>query len=283
MKALDGRRSAAWLAKVEGAAIEALRAGGELTATELAETDPRLAEEVVVGSGKWTQSVKLASRVLLVLSAEGRVVRARPRGGWASTHFRWAAIDTWLGAPLEDLDPVAAEHALARAWLHAYGPARPEDLKWWAGWTVAQTRRALSGDDVAECVLDDGADGVVLAADADPVAPPAEWIAFLPGLDATPMGFKHRDFYLGPHAERLFDVNGNVAPTVWHDGRIVGGWTKRPSGEITYTLLEDVGASGRALLDAEVEALTPRLAEATLAPRGRGYAPLERELLDASG
>jgi Winged helix DNA-binding domain len=283
MKALDGRRSAAWLAKVEDAAIEALRAGGELTATELAATDPRLAEEVVVGSGNWTQAVKLASRVLLVLSAEARVVRARPRGGWASTQFRWAAIDTWLGAPLEALDAAAAERALARAWLARYGPARPEDLKWWAGWTVAQTRRALSGDDVVECVLEDDAPGVVLADDVEPVAPPAEWVAFLPGLDSTPMGWKHRDFYLGPHAERLFDVNGNVAPTVWHDGRIAGGWTKRPSGEITYTLLEDVGASGRALLEAEAAALAPRLHDTTLAPRGRGYAPLERELLDASG
>lgn len=282
MKSLDGRRgAAAWLAKVEDAAVEALRAAGELTATELAATDPRLAEEIVVGSGKWTQPVKLASRVLLVLGAEGRVVRARPRGGWASTQFRWAAMDTWLGAPLEALDPATAERALARAWLRSYGPARPEDLKWWAGWTVAQTKRALSGADVAECWLEDDAPGVVLASDTAPVPPPREWIAFLPGLDSTPMGWKHREFYLGPHAERLFDVNGNVAPTVWHDGRIVGGWTKRPSGEITYALLEDVGADGRALLDAEAAALAPRLADTTLAPRGRGYAPLERELLDA--
>ena len=281
MKSLDGRRgAAAWLAAVEDTAVEALRSEGEMTATELAATDPRLATEVVVGSGNWTQSVKLASRVLLVLSAEGRVVRARPRGGWASTQFRWAAMDAWLGEPLEVLDEAEAQRALARRWLRAYGPARPEDLKWWAGWTVAQTRRALAGDDVAECVLDDGAGGVVLADDAEPVPEPAEWIAFLPGLDSTPMGWKHRDFYLGAHAARVFDANGNVAPTVWHDGRIVGAWTKRPDGEIAYTLLEDVGAEARALLDAEAQALAPRLADTTLAPRGRGYAPAERELVD---
>jgi hypothetical protein len=96
------------------------------------------------------------------------------------------------------------------------------------------------------------------------------------------MGWKRRDWYLGAHAERVFDVNGNVAPTVWADGRIVGAWTKRPSGEITYALLEDVGADVVALLDAEAEALAPRLGEATLAPRARGYAPAERELLDAA-
>jgi hypothetical protein len=277
--ALD--RSERWLRQVEAIALEAL-AGRELTATELAETDERLALDVRVGSGKWTQEVKLASRLLLVLSAEGRAVRARPRGSWSSTQFRWTALDTWLGAPLEELDPHSAERELARRWLRAYGPARAEDLKWWAGWTVAQTRRALGGDDVVACVLDDGADGVVLADDVDPVAPPAEWVALLPALDATPMGWKHREWYLGPHAERVFDLNGNVAPTVWHDGRIVGAWTRRPSGEIAYALLEDVGAAAGALLDAEAEALAARLGDVKLAPRARGYAPLERELVDAA-
>ena len=132
---------------------------------------------------------------------------------------------------------------------------------------------------MAACTLEDDADGVVLADDTEAVAPPAPWVAFLPALDTTPMGWKHRDFYLGAHADRVFDLNGNVAPTVWHDGRIVGAWTKRPSGEIAYTLLEDVGAEATALLDAEAAALAPRLGDATLAPRARGYAPAERDLL----
>jgi Winged helix DNA-binding domain len=276
---VGGVRREAWLAKAEAVALEALETRGELTATELAAVDPRLAVEVRVGTGKWTASAKMASRVLLLLGADGRAIRARPRGGWSSTQFRWAAMRAWAGAPLEALDAVDAERALARAWLRSFGPARVEDLKWWTGWTLGQTRRALVGDDVAACVLEDGADGIVLADDLDPVEAPAEWIALLPGLDSTPMGWKHRDFYLGPHAERLFDVNGNVAPTVWHDGRIVGVWAKRPSGEIAFALLEDIGAAARRLLDAEASALAPRLADATLAPRGRGYAPAERELV----
>ena len=43
--------------------------------------------------------------VLIVLSAEGRVVRTRPRGGWASTQFRWAALEDWAGAPLAQAVP----------------------------------------------------------------------------------------------------------------------------------------------------------------------------------
>jgi hypothetical protein len=277
---VGGKRRAAWLAKAEAAALEALTARGPLTATELAATDPRLDAELVLSPGKkYEARVKMASRVLLVLAAEGRVVRARPRGGWASTQFRWATLEAWAGAPLEVVDAREAEAALARAWLSAYGPASPEDLKWWTGWSVAQTKRALAGDDVVACVLDDGAEGVILAGDAEPVAAPAPWVALLPALDATPMGWKRRDFYLGAHAERVFDVNGNVAPTVWCDGRIVGGWTRRPGGEIAFALLEDIGAEARAAVEAEAAALAPRLGDATLAPRARGYAPVERELL----
>ena len=80
LKGLDGR-SAAWLRQAEDAALAAL-AEGELTATELAAVDPRLAEDVRIGSGKWSQTARLASRLLLVLSAEGQAIRrGRAAGG----------------------------------------------------------------------------------------------------------------------------------------------------------------------------------------------------------
>jgi hypothetical protein len=277
---VGGVRRAAWLAEAEEAALEALAsAGRELTATEVAAADPRLSEELALGRGRWAARQKLASRVLLVLSAEGRVVRARPRGGWTSTQFRWAALEAWAGAPLEALDAREAEAALARAWLRAYGPASAEDLKWWTGWSAGQANRALAGDDVAAVVLDDGTEGVALADDLEPVGEVGPWVAMLPALDATPMGWKRRDFYLGAHAERVFDLNGNVAPTVWCDGRVVGGWARRPGGEVVFALLEDIGAEARTAVEVEAAALAPRLGDATLAPRARGYAPVERELL----
>jgi hypothetical protein len=278
---VGGKRREAWLAKAEAAALEALRAGGELTAVELGASDPKLSAEIVLSPGKkYEGRVKMASRVLIVLAAEGRVMRTRPRGGWASTQFRWATVEQWAGAPLEELPAAEAERALALSWLRAYGPASAADLQWWTGWSAGQTKRALAGDDVVACVLEDGGDGVVLADDVDPVGAVEPWVALLPALDATPMGYKRRDWYLGAHAERLFDVNGNVAPTVWADGRIVGGWTKRTDGEIAFALLEDIGTEAREAVAAEAAALAPRIADATLAPRARGYAPLERELLE---
>ena len=55
-----------------------------------------------------------------------------------------------------------------------------------------------------------------------------------PSLDPTTMGWKERDWYLGDHGPALYDYNGNAGPTVWVDGRIVGGWAQRPTGEVVY-------------------------------------------------
>src|SRR5690606_3327416 len=92
--------------------------------------------------------------------------------------------------------------------------------------------------------------------DLEPVKAGGSRVALLPGLDPTPMGWKERDFYLGRHATPLFDKNGNIGPTVWLDGRIVGGWAQRAAGEVAYRLLEDVGKRATALIAREAASLT---------------------------
>ena len=114
------------------------------------------------------------------------------------------------------------------------------DLKWWTGWTLTQTRAALGAIEAVEVDLD-GVPGFVLPGDLEPEPEPEPWAAFLPSLDPTVMGWKERDWYLGEHAPTLFDRNGNAGPTVWWNGRVVGGWAGRRDGEIAFRLLEDVG------------------------------------------
>jgi hypothetical protein len=100
----------------------------------------------------------------------------------------------------------------------------------------------------------------VLAADDlldDGAGPELEpWAALLPVLDPTVMGWKERDFYLGPHGPMLFDTNGNAGTTAWWDGRVVGCWAQDPDGVVVLNLLEDVGSAARAALDAEAARLT---------------------------
>jgi hypothetical protein len=99
---------------------------------------------------------------------------------------------------------------------------------------------------------------------------------FLPALDSTVMGWAGRDWFLGPHREALFDRNGNAGPTVWWDGRVVGGWAQRADGEVTYRLLEDTGAEVRAAVALEAERLSSWLSPVRVTPRFR--TPLERIL-----
>jgi hypothetical protein len=108
------------------------------------------------------------------------------------------------------------------------------------GWTAREARAALAA--VSHAAVDlDGATGYVLADDVEPTVRPAPRAALLPTLDPTTMGWKERGWYLGEHASVLFDSNGNAGPTVWWQGRVVGGWAQRKDGEIVVRLLEDVG------------------------------------------
>jgi hypothetical protein len=90
------------------------------------------------------------------------------------------------------------------------------------------------------------------------------------------MGWQARDWYLGEHRRQLFDTNGNAGPTIWLDGRVVGGWIQRRDGEIAYRLLEDVGGEVADLLAARAADLRSWLGDLRFIPRFR--TPLEQEL-----
>jgi len=273
-----------WLADVESSTLRALVARGEATAVELAGDEPRLRTRIVAPPE--TVGANATSRVLFLLSADGHIVRGRPLGSWTSSQYRWAPTTVWLSGGLDDLDPAAARVELARRWLAAFGPAPIADLKWWTGWTLGQTRAALTALDAAAVDLD-RSPGVALPDDLDPVADPGPWVALLPALDPTPMGWQERGWFLGEHRAALFDRTGNIGPTIWCDGRIVGGWAHRADGTIALRLLTDIGAEAAAAVHAAAERLAERIGPQTCLPDGsigkvritpRFRTPLEREL-----
>ena len=267
-----------WIDRAEAAALAAMDGAGEITSTELADSRPACSAPASRSRPEPSTppSASVASRLLTLMSAEGKVVRTRPRGGWTSTQFRWATLDDWVGdVELPDTDTASSE--LARLWLASYGPATVDDLQWWTGWTKTRTKAALATLDTVEVDLD-GTPGLLLADDAEPVVAPEPWVALLPALDPSAMGWKHRDFCLGPHRELLYDVNGNAGPTVWADGRIVGGWAQRDDGEVVVRLLDDVGAEASTSIDDRAAALTTMLGDVRLKARARGWTPVEREL-----
>ncbi len=266
--------AATWLSEVGEGTVRVLAARGSATGGELARDEPRLRTQIIAAADNpYGDAVNLTTRLLTLLSAEGLIVRGRPRGGWTSSQFTWSA------APARaDLTTAVARTELARRWLAGFGPAPLSDLQWWAGWTAAQVRQALSTLDVAQVGLD-GAPGVMLAGDEDPVAPAAPFAALLPALDPSAMGWRERSWYVGGHAAALFDRSGNIGPTAWWDGRIVGGWAQRKDGDIAFRLLEDTGAEAAAAIAAEAERLRDWIgpdSRTRVIPRFR--TPLEREL-----
>ena len=96
------------------------------------------------------------------------------------------------------------------------------------------------------------------------------------------MGWQHRDWFLGQHGPRLFDRAGNVGPTLWWDGRIVGGWAQDRHGEIVCRFLEDAGSDAIDAADAAARRLAATLAGVRLTAPTRGKTWLEQDLASAS-
>ena len=250
----DGER---WLADASAAVLSALADGREASSSELRDEIPLLEGSIEYGIGKsWGGQVPVGPRVLTVLSAAGRIVRASNSGAWISSRPRWTSMEAWLGEPLDPPPAPEGVAGLVERWLRSFGPGSLADIKWWLGSTVGAVRQALHHLDAVEVELEGGTTGYLLPDDLEPTVAPEPFAALLPPLDPTTMGWYERDWYLGPYKHELFDTSGNGGPTVWWDGRIVGGWRQDDGGAVELQLLEDPGRDARAAIDAEAARLS---------------------------
>jgi hypothetical protein len=266
-----------WLDRVGDATMAALERRCEAFGAELSTDVPELRSQVTYGEGtKWAGTTSMTTRVLTLLAADERIVRGRPRGSWLSSQYSWSPAPSWQPDDESPLDTSRAQVELARRWLAAFGPGALADLVWWTGWTKAAARAALTALDAVEVDLADGT-GYVLPDDVEPQStPPEPWVALLPALDPTAMGWTDRRFY-GGDDKVLYDRSGNIAPTVWADGRIVGCWVQRDDGEIAVRLLVDAGRGAATAIDDAAGRLGKWLGPARVKSRFR--TPIERELL----
>ncbi len=249
----DGER---WLSEAGEQVLAALSEGREATSSELRAEIPLLGGSIAYGDGKsWGGQAPVGPRVLTTLSAAGQVVRASNDGGWNTSRPYWASMKSWLGEEIAARSEAEGVAGLVEKWLRAFGPGTAVDVKWWLGSTIAAVRRALADLDAVEVDLD-GQTGYLLRDDLEATDPVEPWAALLPPLDPTTMGWFERDWYLGPYKSQLFDTSGNAGPTVWWDGRIVGGWRQSETGEVVLQMLEDVGAEGLRAAEYEAARLT---------------------------
>jgi DNA glycosylase AlkZ-like len=261
-----------WLSDLADSVEAILDAEGPLAGAQLSAREPRLRSQLMYAQGKsYGGPAAITSPTLSWLSAAGRIIRGHAGANWGSSRYEWWTPKRFL--PPDGITPMPAEEAqreLVRLWLATFGPATVEDIAWWTGWSLRDARAALSGvDTVAVDLEDEEKPGLLLAEDADAEIPEFEpWVRFLPSLDPTPMGYQRRAFYLSARARsELFDTMGNVGPSVWLDGRIIGGWAQRADGEVAFELFEDVGADVVAMATAEADRVTAWHDGVTVSPR----------------
>ncbi len=259
-----------WLDTACGQVLGALREHGSLTARAIGElvSEARLPLRIAPGT-RQEATIGAHTRVLLQLGFEGQVLRGRPTGSWVSGAYEYVPADQWLEGGLGDLDERTAAGRLANAWLWRFGPATSLDLQWWMGWTKTLTRHALADGGAVPVDLD-GEPAWVAAGDdaAEPGTDP--WVAVLPSLDPTVMGWKQRDWYLDEACADAFDRNGNAGPTLWVDGRVVGAWAQDRQGDLLTHYFRAVPAARRRQLDDELDRVSSLAGETRFSVRFPG-------------
>lgn len=272
---------AAWLAQGRDAMTAALAGTDGLTQAELRTRLPEFDVTLSMAPGtRWSAPVPLVGQLLTWLSAAGVVLRGRNRTHWRHSRPAYVLPVEWLGEQLPEVDERTGWTTLVHRWLRTLGPGTERDVQWWLGGTLGAVRAAFTEIGAVAVDLDDGSTGWVLPDDTGPVEPVEPWAALLPVLDPTTMGWKERDFYLGPHAPVLVDTAGNAGATAWWDGRIVGGWYSGDDGRIHLVPAEPWSAPARRALQVEADRLQgwldgerlPALYASLLVRRARGTA-----------
>jgi hypothetical protein len=246
-----------WVEAAGDAVVARLADGRERSIRQLREEVPEIAGSFEQGAGtSWAGRVQMAPRVLRQLSLDARIARAHNDGSWYTSRPLWTTVANWLGETPPLPGPRQGYAEIVRRWLWSFGPGTIDDLRWWLGETTTAVRTALEDLGAVAVSLDRGGTGWLLPDDLEPVALDEPWVALLPLLDPSVMGWKDRGFYLGPHASQLFDSVGNAGTTAWVNGQVVGAWVQDADHVVQLRLLEDVSHEARAALEREADRLT---------------------------
>ena len=192
--------------------------------------------------------------VLSGMAREGVLLRVGAEGP-RSNALRYVAARSWLGGDLPEADADAALAWLAGEYLRAFGPARTEDFRWWAG--VSKGRASAALETVETVELEGGY--LLRAEDREPFeaagAPGPAAVDILPKWDCYTMGYAPdgRGRFVHPGVQDLvYTPAGDGLGVVLVGGTAAGAWEARFSGRtmaVRLDMFERPGAKLKKVLE----------------------------------
>jgi hypothetical protein len=182
------------------AAVEEALAEGPLPSSQIrAIVDP----EKVLGDS--------FSVIIGMMAANFRLVRATTTGTWRSDRYLYARWSDWIpDTDPDSLDELEARRELIRWYVAAYAPVDIDDVKWWSGWSKAETLEASDGIDLS-------VHGTAMTL--------LEGTRLLPVWDVLMVAYRNRGRLLDPaYSAFVYDRYGNATSVVLHEGQVVGQW-----------------------------------------------------------
>jgi hypothetical protein len=89
------------------------------------------------------------------------------------------------------------------------------------------------------------------------------------------MGWRHRDWFTAVDPALIYDTAGNIRPTIWWDGELIGSWASTSSG-IRTAITTDRGQEAATAIEHAAARLQNQLNGTTVTPAV--HTPLERRL-----
>ncbi|GLZ76732.1 hypothetical protein Afil01_15390 [Actinorhabdospora filicis] len=235
------------------AAIGAALSGGELTADELG-------DEVVARTGPWAGDLVMPAfqgmwprwRQAINVAAHRGVLCFGPNRGRKVTY-------TNPGRFVPGFAPVAAgeaDAAVLHRFLHAYGPATPQQFAQWLAVSKTWAARVFETADI-ERVTVDGAEAWVNAGDTGFGEEPSG-VRLLPYFDAYVVGSHPRErLFPGRAVSRALDGGqAGTFPVLLVDGVVAGVWHQKAGRRrtaITVEALDEPGPALRAAIEEQAE------------------------------
>jgi hypothetical protein len=221
--------AAGWFQR-HGRYMEKFRAGNTLAKTVypritavLGDT-PMSYSEITEAAGLGPEHERMLYHYLKEMCYLGLAVRGPQPGG------RAVYLAACLAEPLPD--PVQARAALTRDYLHTYGPATRQDIRYWSGFSTPEIDGALAllSAELSEVRLE-GKPALMLTEDLESLLALDSGRQLseilLPAFDVLLLAHRNKERFIDEaYRRRVFLKNGRFLPVVLQNGRVTGTWHK---------------------------------------------------------